>query len=346
MGLFDALFKRKEVDPNLPGYTQSPLISDILAGISDAALMSRGKNPTAQKELDDQSRDNYKLLQEKQAADRDIANTKFNQGAITNREGRESTKFGQEQDTYARGLKSSNALTKSILEQYPDLKLDDVEGKDALALAKLIEEQKTRRDIASANLENARNNRTDRQDAINDRFDAGKLEGLSKRIEKSGAPQIEDSLNIIDALMDGKSDIAGVGMIDSLKPDFLVSEEGKQIRRNVAGVANTILKSRSGAAVTDQEYARFLNEAMTGKLTSEASLKSGLQKMRQDLVNMKSSIAKGYDPKIVKKYQENEGELDLGSNKNIPPMSLVRKKTKDGRIALFDPSTKAFVKWE
>lgn len=282
-------------------------VESILSTIADYGLMQMGQKPTYVDRMNQEYGDIYqrdidaqKALEERQRQDQ-LMGLKLNEDA------RAGEKMMRDADQKALENEQSLAFTDSILAQYPELQAKNVTGDDLIKLANLIETQKTRRFYQNQSSK-------DRQDEISNRFDLNKLEGLSKRVEKSGVPEIEGSLNVVESLISGKSDIPGVGMIDSLKPDWATSEEGKTIRRNIAGAANQILKSRSGAAVTDPEYARFLNEAMTGKFTSEASLKSGLVKMRQDLLNIKGAIAKGYEPKIVKMYEQNTGDFNLGTN--------------------------------
>lgn len=311
-------------DVREPNYESHDPVEGILASIADSALIPLKVAPHHVADMEREDQNKYDQYQDSIKNERNRQSDDLTRNLKINEDAREGEKFMREKDKEDLTQHQSSALTDAVLAQYPELKLEDVAGKDSLALANLIETQKTRRMMQH-------NATADRQAAINDRFDQGKLEGLSKRVEKSGAPEIEGSLNVVDSLIAGKKDIPGVGMLDSLTPDFLVSEEGKTIRRNLAGIANQILKSRSGAAVTDPEYARFLNEAMTGKLTSEASLKSGLVKMRQDLNNMKSSIAKGYNPKIVKMYQDNGGNLDLGTNQNGKTVVKTQTNPKTGQ---------------
>ena len=78
-----------------------------------------------------------------------------------------------------------------------------------------------------------------------------------------------------------KADIQGIGLLGQLRPDFLTSNTSVDFRQNVQSLANQLLKTRSGAAVTDQEYARFLKEAGSGNFSNEANLMSGLRKMKR-----------------------------------------------------------------
>jgi hypothetical protein len=58
--------------------------------------------------------------------------------------------------------------------------------------------------------------------------------------------------------------LPGIGRVQGLMPDIAVSDEAQLLRSNLSGVANQLLKLRSGAAVTDQEMRRFLREVANG----------------------------------------------------------------------------------
>ena len=87
---------------------------------------------------------------------------------------------------------------------------------------------------------------------------------LAKQVEKSGLPELGTTLKTLDEVLGGiddvKGDIPGVGPLDANKPDAALPPKGKQIRQLSAQLRNSILKARSGGAVTPQEATRLLQE--------------------------------------------------------------------------------------
>ena len=144
---------------------------------------------------------------------------------------------------------------------------------------------------------------------------------LADRLDKSQIPtqvgflqRIEDTLNKYKTSIEDKnpkSDLPGIGPMDNLKPDFLLSNDGLELRQNIQGLANYLLKQRSGAAVSDQEYARFLKESGAGKFQNNKSVLSGLRKMKADLQNQVRNI-ESVDDDAKKAYIERTGQ-DLPS---------------------------------
>lgn len=150
---------------------------------------------------------------------------------------------------------------------------------------------------------------------------------LSKRLTEEQVPLIETQLGAIEGSLrqytDAKGgvtkDVPGFGRLDSLVPNFAASTDALDLRQQVQGLANVVLKSRSGAAVTDQELRRFLVEAGNGKLMPESQLVKGIQAMRKWFDAQKINIRGGYSPEVVDAYYgnapENSGLLGGGAPK-------------------------------
>lgn len=149
-----------------------------------------------------------------------------------------------------------------------------------------------------------------------------RIEKFSKRLEKSNLPEQINSLNNINKIMNNlggsiyempKKDIPGIGLGVSSLPDILVSGEGVDLRQNITNLSNALLKSRSGAAVSEPEFKRFLKEASTGNFSREADTMKFIKKMA-DLVQQETGNIESYDPEIKKAYKDYTGE-DLPSEK-------------------------------
>lgn len=166
---------------------------------------------------------------------------------------------------------------------------------------------------------------------------------LSKRLTDEQVPLIDTQLNTIESSLapyldaNGRvsRDIPGFGRFDSLKPDMLSSPEALDLRQQVALLSNGILKSRSGAAVTDSELRRFLQEAGTGKGIPEEQLVKGVRLIRRWFNAQKNNIKGGYSPDVVEAYianaPENSGLFDNASSKSASSAGKTR--------LVFNPAT-------
>lgn len=151
-----------------------------------------------------------------------------------------------------------------------------------------------------------------------------RVEGLSKRLEKSAIPTMARAMNDIDTFLKNtydfdlgkyksgnkikELDIEGTGFFGQYKPDAMLDQKSLDFRQNVQTLANELLKSRSGAAVSDQEYRRLLMELGKGNFSNTRDVISGIAKMNKDLRN-KTKIIEASDPETIKFYKEYGGVL-------------------------------------
>jgi hypothetical protein len=122
------------------------------------------------------------------------------------------------------------------------------------------------------------------------------VEKISTRFEKSGVLNLEESLDKIDNILrkfKGK-DIPGFGIGGSMRPEFTLGTDAKNLRILISNLKNVELKKRSGAAVTEPEMERFLEEFGEGKFKTEESLLLGLKKLRDAVTKDKKTILSGY----------------------------------------------------
>jgi hypothetical protein len=148
-----------------------------------------------------------------------------------------------------------------------------------------------------------------------------KVETISKRIETDQVIPKNNALENINSYLDRKFnvnlnsnekdlkkvDIEGIGFLGAMRPDFLTNKEDVEFRQQVSSLANALLKSRSGAAVTDQEYGRFLKEVGSGNFSTESNLLSGLKKMQRDIEDQNKNIGKIYGKDVLDEYQSRTG---------------------------------------
>ena len=106
----------------------------------------------------------------------------------------------------------------------------------------------------------------------------------------------------------GIGNLPGVGPAGGRTPGIFTSAQGKKLRSLIAGFSNLRLKERSGAAVTESELNRFMEELAGGSTaTNEAVLLSALGDARAALEKEKLDVLAGFgNTKAVKRYLEDE----------------------------------------
>ena len=135
--------------------------------------------------------------------------------------------------------------------------------------------------------------------------EAGKV---AQQFEKTGLGELDLQVNRIESLMDAAGeDLPGFGRVPSLLPNVAISEKGEELRQEVAGLRNAILKARSGAAITPQEATRLLEEIGSSAFASEQRLRQGVANARS-LLNSKIQNIKGsVSPEALQVYSERSG---------------------------------------
>lgn len=147
--------------------------------------------------------------------------------------------------------------------------------------------------------------RQDQNDARMNRF----VMSHTDKLAAAKIPELLTTYNELASVMKTKKDVAGIGMADGLVPNFLLSDEGKANRTNLQQIANTILQQRSGAAVSDQEYKRFLTEMRGGKMPDEGTLRKHIGKMGKDIHNFISLREAGIPKEALELYKSHPGAI-------------------------------------
>ena len=170
--------------------------------------------------------------------------------------------------------------------------------------------------------ENANNKQSAAEARNLDRVDK-KVTAFSKELDKTNIPQFESLLSDIEADIAKSKDIPGYGGVMGNLPTFLQSEEGRALRQKIATLRNLTLKDRSGAAVTNQELERLLEELGTGMLKTDADLKRGLSGVRKNLDAVKQNVVAGVDDATLTEYRQRGGlTLKRGNAQTPPPSGL------------------------
>jgi hypothetical protein len=136
-----------------------------------------------------------------------------------------------------------------------------------------------------------------------------RINKFTTTLDKAGVPEFENSLALVNEVFTKypKGDIPGFGRIDSLRPDWASSDDGVETRQKMQQAANVLLKSRSGAAVTESEMRRFLTEVSMGKFMSPEALRSGWANVQRTFDAKKANLLSGVNPDDLAEYNSRTG---------------------------------------
>lgn len=142
---------------------------------------------------------------------------------------------------------------------------------------------------------------------------------FSTELQKTNIPGFEESLQNLENLMAKfkGGDIPGIGGTGNF-PQWLLSDEGKQVRQALSMIKNIELKDRSGAAVTDSELKRFVEE-MGGTFTSDDQVRTAIQNVRNRFNAVKQNVIAGVGDDVLQEYASRGGmPLVRGQQPKIP----------------------------
>lgn len=124
---------------------------------------------------------------------------------------------------------------------------------------------------------------------------------LGRDMTKAGIPEIKKGISQVDEALApyGEGNLPGFGL-----GKYSPSQEARALRGKLQPIENILLKARSGAAVTDQEYERFRKELLgEGVLASDADFRRAWADLKSRVEAMEQGIYQAYDPAIVEIYQ-------------------------------------------
>lgn len=162
---------------------------------------------------------------------------------------------------------------------------------------------------------------TDKEAAAERRAAERTESGVNKyaaTLQKEGLPELDAAVGAAEAeLAKYKPGSApGVGVGTGAVPEMLLSSEGKKLRQAVASVRNIVLNARSGAAVTDQELRRMVEELGSSGLSTEEALRNGLAAVRDRLEAIKANAAAGVGDDVKDAYEARGGlKIQRGGKK-------------------------------
>lgn len=152
-------------------------------------------------------------------------------------------------------------------------------------------------------------NRPDPAEKAAAKADAETEKGVTKfsaTLEKAGIPELESALSQAEARlgMHKLGELPGYGRFEGVIPDWAATGEQQQSRSDMQAAANIILKSRSGAAVTEPEQQRFLREVATGKGMSEEAMRHGWASLRKNFDIKKGNLVASANDAVLGEYNK------------------------------------------
>jgi hypothetical protein len=146
------------------------------------------------------------------------------------------------------------------------------------------------------------------------------LQKYSASLEKAGVPEFGEALNIVEGTLAGfkNGELPGFGRVEGLVPDWAASNKMQDVRSSMQQAANILLKSRSGAAVTESEMRRFLTEVAQGKGMDESTLRRGWARVRQTFNEKVRNLTTSIPPELHDEYVARGGVDYREVGKNAP----------------------------
>lgn len=220
--------------------------------------------------------------------------------------------------------------------------------------------------VAMSSLNAKKANLQSEYDKVQKKYDLiTKQQGdYSEKVDKAGLGELVGSFTDLRNKIDGYAgkDIPGTGLTAG-SPDWLLSNDGSDVRQSVFNVANSVIKARSGGAVTPQEADRLMTELgvyfsaddkgnlvpQISKMRKDSSLVSGIDKVGRQLKDKLSNLEGGVDKEALELYKTNGGtttleKLALPASEATHPIKDRIYSTPDGKLWEWDGSNMKAVK--
>lgn len=149
-------------------------------------------------------------------------------------------------------------------------------------------------------------------------------EKFGAALQGAGIPKMRSAIKgVREAVLsatDEDGDISGVSGLDAIIKrgsflEYLMSDEGRAVRRQFDNLKDVVLRDRTGAAAAAAEKAGlgYVVEGDLSFLTSYKDLDTGLKIFERELNEQELGLAATYGPDARKAYYENLGEVPLGT---------------------------------
>ncbi len=271
----------------LPNEEQMKMMANQLRGMDNRAVLAALSGDKALTAAGSILTDKTAKLSEGLAKTRKT----YEDRAFTSEENRKAAEAKLEQDNIA------NEFTRNRL------LLDQRKAKDAedynqqyLSILGIKNEQTKQLKLEALNAKRDEKNR-DRLIKLNDAYEKGgilDLEASFNVLDESLMPYLDESGNIKEG-----GGIPGIGNIQGKLPEILMTEAASEVRANFAKVANTILKARSGAAVTTPEMKRLAKELQNSIGTSDSKMMTAYRNLQKHTHYIREAMKQGFQVNTV-----------------------------------------------
>jgi hypothetical protein len=113
-------------------------------------------------------------------------------------------------------------------------------------------------------------------------------------------------------------DVPGFGVLQSITPAFLLSEEGKNLKGAVIAVTNKMLQAQSGLAVTDKEQKRFAEQIQQGTFRTDKDFLEGWKRAVAEFEQNMGTFQGQFHPDVRAEYTKRNPKFDFTvKNKNF-----------------------------
>ncbi len=169
--------------------------------------------------------------------------------------------------------------------------------------------------------------RTDKKASEDDKA----IQKFSATLSKEGIPDLETAISGAEGALARykKGGVPGIGPVKNMLPAAMMSEEGKDVRQALASVRNIVLSARSGAAVTDQELRRLVEEIGSGGGMNEDDARKGLAKIRARIEAIKTNASAGVSDDVQTAYRD-RGGLDIKRGAGKAPSARIAPPAANG----------------
>jgi len=325
----------------LTEYQQKPRETDFrpLATLVDQ-LSPRGGNAT-QRLAEQMAPESEDARQEKIVRLQDMIQSR-RQGMTKTQMGLLQAQLTQEQKAAQQA--QAMQLAKDKFEQQRQLAADKLE-QERLRTEAYREQGLMRKEIAQMQMNAAKAAKNDSQaraderqraglDQKNDKIIADQVVKLGKDLGGE-LPALAGSVKTIEGLLghnleayDPKTKTFNGMKVDAPGKNvplmgrmYIPGSAGEEFEVAFKGIFNSLLKQRSGAAVTNQELARLRTEFASGAFNTEEEMIGALHRFKKALRKSMQQSEKSYRPEAIERFRDQGGELteDLLGMEAPPP---------------------------
>jgi len=275
----------------------------------------------------------------------------FNQEREISKAEREDLQFSQDQDKLKREQDPNSEESKMAQDLAKAMGMGNVTGLTAAKFKEFSPALQKKYEIEQnkLNRQEARSDRQFQRDLMRDskisERDDKDIQKLSKDV--AGIQDMTTAINEVEKELGGsldefstegglkkngkEVDLPGVSL-PWIGRVSAYDDKAQRLQSSAAKVFNTVLKDRSGAAVSNTELERLKTEFGQGKYNTEAQMIGALQRYKRGVnIELKNREA-GYRPEVVQRYGEQGGTTSKNQPQTPPAGGSVKIQAPDGKI--------------